>query len=234
MLVYDLNKKKEVNSFSEVHESRVGSLACTSNLICSGAKNGVVSVNDLRQKELVACWQAHEQEICGIKWSHDGQMIASGGNDNKMALFSLRTMSQIAEFSQHKAAVKALAFDPNSPIVATGGGSADKHIRFFSTQSLTEVYSLDTGSQICNIHFSPVSRELVTTHGFSLNQINLWSIKKNNEVEKTATLTGHSCRVLYLAGEQHGSRIVTGAGDQSLKFWNVFESSKQNEQFDLR
>ena len=73
-------------------------------------------------------------------------MIASGGNDNKMALFSLKSMGQIAEFNQHKAAVKALAFDPNSPIVATGGGSADKHIRFFSTQSLLQNFSIDTGT----------------------------------------------------------------------------------------
>lgn len=85
-------------------------------------------------------------------------MIASGGNDNKMALFSLKSMGKIAEFNQHRAAVKALAFDPNSSTIATGGGSADKHIRFFSTQSLSEIYSIDTGSQICNIMFSPVSR----------------------------------------------------------------------------
>lgn len=74
----------------------------------------------------------------------------------------------------------------------------------------------------------------MTTHGFSLNQINVWSINPNNEVSKTATLTGHSCRVLYLAGEYHGSRIVTGAGDQSLKFWNVFQEENAEDQFDLR
>lgn len=105
-------------------------------------------------------------------------MIASGGNDNKMSLFSLKTMTRMAEFSQHKAAVKALAFDPHSPMIATGGGSADKCLRFFSTQTLQEIYSKDTGSQICNILFSPVSKELVTTHGFSLNQINVYKVNK--------------------------------------------------------
>ena len=181
-------------------DNRIGSLACTSNMLCTGSKNGIVSVYDFRQNKSVASWKAHEQEICGIKWSHDGQMIASGGNDNKMSLFSLKTMTRMAEFSQHKAAVKALAFDPHSPMIATGGGSADKCLRFFSTQTLQEIYSKDTGSQICNILFSPVSQELVTTHGFSLNQINVYKVNKDSKAIKTSTLTGHKCRVLYLAG----------------------------------
>ena len=60
-MVYDINKKKEVTNFSDIHQSRIGSLACTSNLICTGAKNGVVTVNDFRQKLTIASWQAHDQ-----------------------------------------------------------------------------------------------------------------------------------------------------------------------------
>ena len=41
-------------------------------------------------------------------------------------------------------------------------------------------------------------------------------------MKKVATLTGHSHRVLYLATSPDGSTIVTGAGDETLRFWNVF------------
>lgn len=37
-----------------------------------------------------------------------------------------------------------------------------------------------------------------------------------------ATLTGHTFRVLYLALSPDGQTIVTGAGDETLRFWNVF------------
>ena len=37
-----------------------------------------------------------------------------------------------------------------------------------------------------------------------------------------ATLTGHSLRVLYLAASPDGQTIVTGAGDETLRFWSVF------------
>ena len=37
-----------------------------------------------------------------------------------------------------------------------------------------------------------------------------------------ARLLGHSLRVLYLAMSPNGEVIVTGSGDESLRFWNVF------------
>ena len=45
-------------------------------------------------------------------------------------------------------------------------------------------------------------------------------------MQKVATLTGHSYRVLYLSMSPCGSNIVTGAGDETLRFWNVFPSLK--------
>jgi cell division cycle 20-like protein 1 (cofactor of APC complex) len=41
-------------------------------------------------------------------------------------------------------------------------------------------------------------------------------------MKKVATLTGHTFRVLYLAMSPDGETIVTGAGDETLRFWKVF------------
>jgi cell division cycle 20-like protein 1 (cofactor of APC complex) len=43
--------------------------------------------------------------------------------------------------------------------------------------------------------WSKTVNELVSTHGYSLNQIIVWKYPK---MQKLATLTGHSYRVLYL------------------------------------
>ena len=48
-------------------------------------------------------------------------------------------------------------------------------------------------------------------------------------MEKTATLTGHTYRVLYLAMSPDGTTIVTGAGDETLRFWNVFPGKTKKE-----
>ena len=47
-------------------------------------------------------------------------------------------------------------------------------------------------------------------------------------MQKLATLTGHTYRVLYLGISPDGENIVTGAGDESLRFWNVFPENKNN------
>lgn len=96
-------------------------------------------------------------------------MIATGGNDNKMSLFSLKKMEMLAEWGEHRAAVKAIGFNPSDPTLTSGGGSADRKLRVFSLHSLELLNEVDTGSQVCNMVYSPVSDELLTTHGYSLN-----------------------------------------------------------------
>ena len=109
----------------------------------------------------------------------------------------------MVRFHEHKAAVKAIGWCPNTPgTLASGGGTADRHIRFYSMGSLSQSHSIDTGSQVCNLMFSKISKEMVSTHGYSLNQINVWSTSgswEDKSVNKIATLTGHTYRVLYLA-----------------------------------
>jgi len=47
----------------------------------------------------------------------------------------------------------------------------------------------DTGSQICQVKFSKHKNELISTHGFSTNSINIWSSKN---LDKIASLQGHT------------------------------------------
>ena len=71
--------------------------------------------------------------------------------------------------------------------------------------------------------FSKSVNEIVSTHGFSLNHIAIWQYP---ELKKIATLNGHSSRILYLAQSPSGDKIVTGAGDETLRFWNIFPKRK--------
>ena len=127
----------------------------------------------------------------------------------------------------HTAAVKAIAWSPHqNNLLASGGGTADRCIRFWNTSTLNQINYIDTGSQVCNLVFSKTVNELVSTHGYSLNQIITWKLPT---MTKLATLTGHTFRVLYLGISPDGQNIVTGAGDQTLRFWNVFPAMKSSE-----
>jgi len=132
-----------------------------------------------------------------------------------------------ARFSNHLAAVKAIAWSPHQHgLLVSGGGTADRCIRFWNTLTLSPLNSIETGSQVCNLMFSRNVNELVSTHGYSQNQIVVWNYPS---MKKLATLTGHTFRVLYLACSPDGQTLVTGAGDETLRFWNVFPPKKETK-----
>ncbi|CAF1522078.1 unnamed protein product, partial [Didymodactylos carnosus] len=111
----------------------------------------------------------------------------------------------------------------------SGGGTADRHIRFWNTLTAQNLQCIDTGSQVCNLAWSKHSNELVSTHGYSQNQIipTLYPT-----MLQLARLTGHTFRILYLAVSPDGESIVTGAGDETLRFWNVSTKCRANKESD--
>merc|ERR1719457_27951 len=223
--IWDGVKCKQITSMRG-HCARVGTLAWNNNLLASGSRDRNIFLRDLRTpKKPFKKFVGHRQEVCGLKWSFDEQHLASGGNDNKLLVWSLkRDQNPMFRFTQHCAAVKAIAWSPHQHgLLASGGGTADRCIRFWNTLTNQPLQHVDTGSQVCNLAWSKHSSELVSTHGYSQNQILLWKYPSLTQVAK---LTGHSFRVLYLATSPDGEAIVTGAGDETLRFWNVFPKSQ--------
>lgn len=162
----------------------------------------------------------HGWQVCGLKWSFTDNHLASGGNDNKLYVWDVRSDAPLYRFTDHTAAVKAIAWSPHQHgLLASGGGTADRCIRFWNTLNGSPLNKVDTGSQVCNLVWAKNVNEIVSTHGYSLNQVIVW---RYPTMSKVATLTGHTCRVLYLAMSPDGQTIVTGAGDETLRFWNVF------------
>ena len=232
--IYDVNKKKMISNYGG-HTGRVGVVSWNGNIISSGSKDCNIITRDIRCKNnnenIIVRYLGHSQEVCGLKWSFDGSQLASGGNDNNLMIWNLHSTKPIMCNNSHLAAVKAIAWSPHHHnILASGGGTADRTIRFWNTSTFENILKYDTGSQVCNLVFSKTSNELISTHGFSLNQINIWKLPN---LTKTATLIGHTFRVLYLGLSPNGQNIVTGAGDQTLKFWNVFPPFKADNNSNL-
>lgn len=179
------------------HSARVGTLAWNSQVLASGGRDHHIYIRDGRQKkDYMSIMKGHKQEVCGLKWSWDERNLASGGNDNKLLIWSLQSTSPEIKFGDHCAAVKAIAWSPHQHgLLASGSGTADRCIRFWNTTTKSMVNKIDTGSQVCNLVWSKNVNEIVSTHGYSLNQIIVW---KYPTMKKLATLTGHTMRVLYL------------------------------------
>jgi cell division cycle 20-like protein 1 (cofactor of APC complex) len=226
--LWDTIKVKKVRTMTG-HTARVGTLAWTGPTLASGSRDRLIFLRDVREKSaFTSRLNAHRQEVCGLKWSYDEPaFLASGGNDNQLHVVDSRNPTQpIHRFTDHTAAVKAIAWSPHQHgLLASGGGTADRCIRFWNTLSGSALNCVDTGSQVCNIAWSQNCNEIVSTHGYSLNQIVVW---RYPSMSKVVTLTGHTYRVLYLAMSPDGSTIVTGAGDETLRFWQVFPGPRSD------
>ncbi|KAI9737142.1 MAG: substrate-specific activator of APC-dependent proteolysis [Cirrosporium novae-zelandiae] len=204
------------------HTARVGALAWNEHILTSGSRDRSIFHRDVRSPDQ---WlyrlTGHKQEVCGLRWNTEDGQLASGGNDNKLIVWDKLNAQPLFKLSEHNAAVKAIAWSPHQHnLLASGGGTADRTIKFWNTSTGSLIQSLDTGSQVCNLAWSKNSNEIVSTHGYSQNQIVVWKYPKMNQV---VSLTGHTFRVLYLAMSPDGQTIVTGAGDETLRFWNCFK-----------
>ena len=120
------------------------------------------------REHVQAVLTGHDQEVCGLKWSPNGQQLASGGNDNLLNVWAQGSATGQApshSLAAHTAAVKALAWCPfQSSLLASGGGTADRTIRFWNTHTGCQLNSIDTESQVQPQHLRVLLLPRVLVH----------------------------------------------------------------------
>lgn len=157
----------------------------------------------------------HKAAVKAIAWNpHQRGVLASGGGTADRCIKFWNTISNAQTSSSRSVPVE----QTNLGLGLTTSPLPEAPL---SPQMLNPhlISSHDTGSQVCNLLFSQRTSELVSTHGYSQHAINIWKYPSMNQV---VSLTGHTYRVLYLSMSPDGAIIVTGAGDETLRFWDVF------------
>ena len=91
---------------------------------------------------------------------------------------------------------------------------------------MTQLQSLDTGSQVSSIAWNTEYKELVTGHGFSHNQLTVW---RYPSMSKVADLSGHTSRVLLLATSPDGTTVASVAADETIRLWNIWPQQKEKK-----
>ena len=68
----------------------VASLSWNSTSVASGSRDRTILQWDHRMtagNRYLRKLTGHSQEVCGLRWSPDSQLLASGGNDNKVSSY---------------------------------------------------------------------------------------------------------------------------------------------------
>ncbi|KAK7090442.1 cell division cycle protein 20 homolog [Littorina saxatilis] len=228
--IWDVNQAKLLRTMTG-HAGRVGCLDWNAYILSSGSRTGAIHHHDVRVgTHHVGTLANHSQEVCGLRWSPDGQFLASGANDNTVNVWDATlTMeaSPLHTFTEHQAAIKAISWCPwQTQLLATGGGTSDRHIRFWNTNTGTCVKTVDTQSQVCSVLWSKEHREIVSGHGYAMNQLSLW---KYPAMTKVTDLIGHSGRILNLCMSPDGQTVASIAADETIRLWKCFAADKKEK-----
>jgi len=214
------------------HTGRVGSLAwngAVHSLLSSGSADALVSNHDLRQHCVISVYKAHNQEVCGLKWSNDGSNLASGGNDNLLHIWDIQRTIPRCTLTKHSAAVKALAWSPfQRNLLVSGGGTKDCNLCSWNTSTGCLLSSTNTESQITGILWSKQRRELISTHGFiekSARNLVVWDYPSMTRIAElhapVKSSDGSELRVLHCCLSPDGTTVAV-AGGEVLQFWRVW------------
>jgi cell division cycle protein 20 (cofactor of APC complex) len=168
--LWDVQAGRQVRSLRG-HSARVGALAWNNHVLSTGSKDNTIMHHDVRiQQHVIGRMAHHTQEVCGLAWSPDGSYLASGANDNTLCIQDFANIQNMDitpkhVLTDHQAAVKALAWCPHERnLLASGGGTADRCIKFWNASSGALLNSIDTGSQVCALQWSPLEKELLSRY----------------------------------------------------------------------
>ena len=241
--LWDINKKIKIREIF-AHNNRVSCLSWNNNILSSGSKDRYIKNFDIRIKvPEISKIKKHKQEVCSLKYSIEGDLLASGGNDNMAYIWDIRNLKnnifnflfnentnnpyEIKPYSinnLHQAAVKAMNWCPwKRHVLGTGGGSKDKSIKIYSCDCNKLIKNINTGSQVCSLIWNEKEKEIISSHGFNKNQIIIWNYEKS---KKICELKGHMNRVLYMTKSPDENVICSGSGDETLRFWKINDDKK--------
>ncbi|KAG6831487.1 hypothetical protein H0H87_005054 [Tephrocybe sp. NHM501043] len=217
------------------HQGQIATLSWHQHILSSGCGDGSIWHHDVRvPRHKVMELLGHSGEVCGLRWRPDGELLASGGNDNVVNIWDGR-VGDVADGARgsakwtkrnHSAAVKAIAWCPWQPsLLASGGGTNDATINIWNSTTGARLHSLKTPSQITSLLWAPSKKEILSTHGFPTNAL---MVHAYPSMERVAEIRdAHDARVLFSCVGPAGDVVCTGAGDENLKFWRIWDAPEE-------
>jgi WD40 repeat protein/serine/threonine protein kinase len=160
----------------------------------------------------------HNNDVSGIAFSPDGDLLASAGWDGTLRLWDPVTARPRAIIRAHTGRIVALAFSQDGRTLATAND--DKTICIWETPEPRLKTTLSSAEAIGSVlTFSPAGDTLATSGNGSL--LLLWDLATG---QPRARLDAHNVNAIAFAHD--GKALVSAEGSGGLRFWDAATGKK--------
>ncbi|EHA8586622.1 cell division cycle 20.2, cofactor of APC complex-like [Cocos nucifera] len=143
--LWDVASSRQVRIL-EGHTSRVGSLSWNRNTLTSGSRDASIINHDVRSIGRSAPHiRGHTEEVCGLRWSGDGDLLASGGDDNLVHVWEpscMKSSKYLHKFTDHRAAVCALEWNRHQKEILSAHGYSWNQLSLWAYPSMSKIVDL--------------------------------------------------------------------------------------------
>jgi WD40 repeat protein/mono/diheme cytochrome c family protein len=171
--------------------------------------------------KLVAKLEGHANQVRGLAFSPDGELLAAAGGDpgqfGEIKLWSMADRREVLSIRGHRDNIFAIAFSPDGKLLASC--SYDRMLKLWDTATGKEVRTLkDHTDAVFAVAFSPDGKLLASASAD--RTIKLWNPVTG---ERLYTL-GDGLDAMNTVAFHPSGRLIAGAGaDRVIRIWEVNE-----------
>ena len=186
-------------------------------------KSDIVSVIDVKSKQLVARLEAHPGKIHALAFNSNGNLLASGSEDRIVRVWDPQTGSLLKALPGHNGPIKVVAFTPDGKLLASAD---DKTLKVWDVDTGKLLRTIEETNEISSIAFHPDGKLMVTA---SAEAVGLWDVSTWNMLRAFKTEESHRygdseycCGSTAIAArfDSLGELIFSGHEDGTIKVWN--------------
>jgi WD40 repeat protein len=159
---------------------------------------------------------SHDNKICGVTFSPDGDTVATSGADGAIRLWRLDSEGLPRDpvlLRAHEGDVWSPVFSPDGRLVAAAGNDGVVSVWDVRTSGPAVLLRGHEG-QVWSVAFSPDGQRVASVGDDST--VRIWPVRGGDPL----VLQGHKARTLGVTFLEDG-RVVSSSGDSTVRVWDL-------------